>query len=67
MTPSRYFCTLQCPSLSPLGLQNDHLYEELEQCADLLKPKLVLLMINRQANDLCLPDKRKCEFRYVKE
>jgi hypothetical protein len=53
--------------LSPLGLQNDNVYEELEQCADLSKPKLVLLMINGRTNGLCPPDKGKCEFGYVKE
>jgi hypothetical protein len=35
------FCTLKCPSLSLLGFKNDNLYDELEQCADLSKPKLV--------------------------
>jgi len=61
------FCTLKCPSMSPLGLQNDNLYEELEQCTDLPEPKLVLLMINGQTNGLCPPGKRKCKFGYVKE
>lgn len=42
------FCTSKRPSLSPLGLQNDNLYEELEQCAHLSKRKLVLMMINGQ-------------------